>query len=451
MRVFSVAQVNGYIKKLLEGDMYLANIYVQGEISNFKLHSSGHIYFTLKDGEAAISCIMFRSYGYDLKFMPENGMNVIVGGYVSVFEKTGAYQLYATDIKPAGMGELYLAYEQLKSRLEASGVFDAKYKKPIPAYPRCVAVITSPTGAAVRDIINVVQRRNIGVELVVVPTLVQGESAEEDIVSAIKTVNAWGEADTIIVGRGGGSLEDLWAFNTEGVARAIFDSKIPVISAVGHETDFTIADFIADMRAPTPSAAAELAVPESRNLKADVTRLVNRLNNALDVKLRAAEVAVKLTERLNNAYRSKIGTSSVVDGVKKRLEAAINNKLRLYQNRLGAISTDRLYQRVERIIENDSILVESRISAMDRNMTHSLEKLNIRLKYNIDALKSSSPLNILSKGYSIAYGERGLLRSAKDVEKGERIKITLNDGDVAALVTDIYMKESDTVGKEEDL
>ena len=245
MKVYSVSQINNYIKRLFENDVFLQDIYIEAEISNFKAHSSGHLYMTLKDSGAAVNAVMFRSYAEKLKFMPEDGMKVLINGYISLYEKTGQYQFYVLSMEPAGKGALYIAYEQLKERLEHSGVFDQKYKKDIPSYPKCVAVITSPTGAAVRDIIQVSGRRNPNVKIVVVPVLVQGDDAAPNIANAIESVNKWGQADTIIVGRGGGSIEDLWAFNEEMVARAIFESKIPIISAVGHETDFTIADFIA--------------------------------------------------------------------------------------------------------------------------------------------------------------------------------------------------------------
>ena len=278
MKVYSVSQINNYIKRLFENDVFLQDIYIEAEISNFKAHSSGHLYMTLKDSGAAVNAVMFRSYAEKLKFMPEDGMKVLINGYISLYEKTGQYQFYVLSMEPAGKGALYIAYEQLKERLERSGVFDQKYKKDIPSYPKCVAVITSPTGAAVRDIIQVSGRRNPNVKIVVVPVLVQGDDAAPSIANAIESVNKWGQADTIIVGRGGGSIEDLWAFNEEMVARAIFESKIPIISAVGHETDFTIADFIADMRAPTPSAAAEIAIPENEGMSLAVINNYKRLN-----------------------------------------------------------------------------------------------------------------------------------------------------------------------------
>ena len=282
-KIYSVSQINRYIRGVLENDVILSGVWVRGEISNFKKHTSGHLYFTLKDSDGAISCIMFKGDADIMPFVPENGMSAVIYGYVSLYEKTGQYQLYAQIIEPYGIGSLAAAYEQLKRKLSEEGLFDEDFKRPICRFPKKIAVITSPTGAAIRDIINISHRRNPAAEIVVVPVLVQGERAADTIVQAIKDVNEWKKADTIIVARGGGSIEDLWAFNEEKVARAIFASNIPVISAVGHETDFTIADFVSDLRAPTPSAAAELAV---NDIFADIA-YINSLKDRLDFALQS--------------------------------------------------------------------------------------------------------------------------------------------------------------------
>ena len=258
-KVFTVGQINRYIKNLLENDFILNSLLVQGEISNFKAHSSGHWYFTLKDATGALSCMIFRQDAEEIPFLPENGMQVILYGRVSLYERTGQYQLYGEFMEPVGMGALQMAFEQMKEKLAAEGLFDADFKREMPAHAKCIAVVTSPVGAAVRDVIQIVKRRDPRVKIAVFPTLVQGEKAAEDIVRSLRLANEWGGADVIILGRGGGSMEDLWPFNEEKVARAVFASEIPVISAVGHETDFTITDFVSDLRAPTPSAAAELA------------------------------------------------------------------------------------------------------------------------------------------------------------------------------------------------
>lgn len=393
--IYTVSQVNNYIKRLLEKDVFLREVFMQGEISNFKAHSSGHLYLTLKDENASINAVMYRGSAEKLRFTPQNGMKVTVFGYISLYEKTGQYQIYLQIMEPAGKGALYLAFEQLKARLEKVGLFDEKHKKAIPQMPKCVAVVTSPTGAAVRDIIQIAKRRNPNVKIVVVPVLVQGENAAADIVKGIELVNQWGKADTIIVGRGGGSIEDLWAFNEEIVAKAIFQSNIPVISAVGHETDFTIADFIADMRAPTPSAAAELAVPEVKGISDRLLQYNARMSNAVNKKF----VEHKNTfERLQNSYSFKNYLDNIYDSqiysfeLYKKLVKEINQKLQ--QNRLV-------------------------------------------LQLKINDLENKSPMNILKKGYSLTYNEGGnIIKSVGDININDTIKVKLCDGELSARVID---------------
>ena len=298
-RVFTVAQIVGYLKQVMEDDVLLNGFFMEGEISNCKHHGSGHLYFTLKDEAAAMNAVMFRGFAEALAFVPENGMKVIVYGRVSLYEKTGQAQLYAELLEPMGKGGLFAAFEQLKAKLAAEGLFDPARKRAIPAHPACVAVVTSPTGAAVRDVITVMRRRNRQVSIVVAPALVQGADAAADIVRAIREVNRWGGADVLIVGRGGGAAEDLWAFNEEIVARAIAKSKVPVVSAVGHETDFTIADFVADVRAATPSAAAELVTQDIEALQARAAVAVQRLGGALTMRTtNARRMLARARERL---------------------------------------------------------------------------------------------------------------------------------------------------------
>ncbi|MCL2840719.1 MAG: exodeoxyribonuclease VII large subunit [Defluviitaleaceae bacterium] len=280
-QVFTVAQVNRYVKKILESDALLTGLFIEGELSNFNAHASGHLYFTLKDPAAAISSVMFKGHASELAFTPKSGMKVIAFGRLSMYEKSGQYQLYVEYLEPAGVGGLQLAFNQLREKLEGEGLFDPEKKRPLPQFAKCVAVITSPTGAAVQDIIRIIRGRNHAVKVVVSPALVQGEGAAADLARALKEVNAWGKADVIIIGRGGGSIEDLWAFNDEVLARAIAGSKIPVISAVGHETDFTIADFVADTRAPTPTAAAQMAVYDQRQVMYYVQDLQDALSRNL--------------------------------------------------------------------------------------------------------------------------------------------------------------------------
>lgn len=275
--VFTVSEITKHIKQSFMRDPILQNIHIKGEISNFHRHSRGHAYFTLKDEKSLIRCIMFNNHYRLLSFTPENGMKVITAGRISVYERDGTYQLYVVEMQPDGIGSLHIAFEQLKKKLEKEGLFLDKNKKPLPFYPRVIGVVTSPTGAAVKDIITVIKRRCANVDIIVVPALVQGPEAPASIAEGIRKLNKFKEVDLIIVGRGGGSLEELWAFNTETVARSIFESKIPIVSAVGHERDYTISDFVADLRAPTPSSAGELVVPETRELKEKLKQLQSRL------------------------------------------------------------------------------------------------------------------------------------------------------------------------------
>ena len=307
-RVFTVTQVNRYVKKLMEADALLAGIFIEGELSNFKPHSSGHMYFTLKDATGSISGVMFGSYAEHVKFTPASGMKVVAFGRLSLYEKTGQYQVYVEYLEPAGLGGMQLALEELKKKLESEGLLRQERKKTIPIFAKTVAVITSPTGAAVRDIIKVVRDKNPTIKLVVAPAYVQGEGAARDLARALEEVNEWGEADVIIIGRGGGAAEDLWAFNEEVLVRAIAKSKIPVISAVGHETDVTLSDFVADMRAPTPTAAAQLAVYDLFDASHAVFALMESINSGVKTKILSShrEVA-SLNEGISKSIERKLG------------------------------------------------------------------------------------------------------------------------------------------------
>lgn len=384
-RTATVSQINGYIKKILDANQILNNVWVKGELSNFKPHYSGHIYTTLKDEGGVLKAVMFRSAASKLTFSPTEGMKVIARGRVGVYEPSGAYQLYIEEMIPDGVGELYIAYEQLKARLDEEGLFNPLYKKPIPQYPKKIGVSTATTGAAVRDIINVITRRYPLAEIVIYPTQVQGVGAAQSIVNAIEYFNSSEQVDTLIVGRGGGSIEDLWAYNEEIVARAIFASKIPIISAVGHETDFTIADFVADLRAPTPSAAAEIAVPSVLELGAAVENSKNRCVNA----------------------------------ILKRCE---NLRLKLDSMRLKTPSEiiEENYQRVDNLVKHMENRIMLNISEGKRMLASSAAKL--------DAL---SPLQTLSRGFSVAVMNDGtVVRSSKDLHSGDDFTLKLSDGDV---------------------
>ncbi len=325
----TVTELNKYMKDRVAEDEFLQNVYIKGEISNFKNHYTGHMYFTLKDENSLIKCIMFKSYAERMKFMPKDGMKVVVFGTVAVFERDGVYQIYCKAMKEDGIGDLYTAYNELKEKLEKEGLFDTKYKKKIPFMPKRIGVLTSKTGAVIRDIINVSTRRNPNVYIRLLPVPVQGEGAGEKIAKAIKLMNEKDLADVIIVARGGGSLEDLWPFNEEVVARAIFESRLPVISAVGHETDFTIADFVADLRAPTPSAAAELAVPEISKVEEMIGNYQNRYRVALKKKVEYMKLRYEKCMQ-NRVYKDPLQNINeryqVLDADIKSIIKSINNK-----------------------------------------------------------------------------------------------------------------------------
>ena len=392
-KVYTVSQINRYIRGVFTNDMILQSFWIKGEISNFKHHSSGNLYFTLKDEDSAISCIMFKGSAGAMPYRPDNGMVVTACGYINVYEKTGQYQLYVEFMEPTAIGALTVSFEQMKLKLEAEGLFDVDFKREICKMPKTIAVITSPTGAVIRDIVNVAKRRNKSVQIVVVPTLVQGGKAPENIVSAIKEVNLWGKADTIIIGRGGGSIEDLWAFNEEIVARGIFASEIPVISAIGHETDFTIADFVSDLRAPTPSAAAELAINDVEGDKNIVRAQSLRLNFAID---KMIEIRKKHVEAINK--------SSVL---RKPKEILVNSQLEL----------DRTIKRLASTF--DSSFIRHKNS----------------LVRNIERLELLSPMGVLKRGYSATFDNGGkVVLSIKQVKKDDLISIKLHDGSINAVV-----------------
>lgn len=392
-QALSVTQVNLYIKEVMNRDDVLTDVLVKGELSNFKAHSSGHMYMSLKDETGVMRAVMFRSSAAKLNFKPQNGMKVVAHGRVTVYERDGQYQLYIDHMQQDGIGDLYVAFEQLKNKLSAEGLFDPAHKKPLPKYPKRVGVVTAPTGAAIRDIINVLTRRFSYSDVVLYPVLVQGENAAQSIVSAIRYMNETHGADVLIVGRGGGSIEDLWAFNEEIVARAIYDSEIPIISAVGHEIDFTIADFAADLRAPTPSAAAELAVPAQSELSEKFHNVYVRLYGQVQRMLERKELELK-------RFRER--------------PALLNPTVKLEEQQ---IYIDRLRQDF--------------ITRAERVMEQKKKELGI-LASKLDGL---SPLGTLSRGYAVAKGADGrVVRSAKQVNIGDEMTVLLEDGTVITRV-----------------
>lgn len=395
--VLSVSQLNRYIKMNFDADENLANIFISGEISNFTNHyRTGHLYFTLKDDSAAVRAVMFNSSAKRLKFMPEDGMKVIARGRVSVYEASGQYQLYVDDMQPDGVGALNLAYEQLKEKLQKEGLFSEHHKKPLPPYPEKVGVITSPTGAAVRDIINVLGRRFPYAEIVFCPVLVQGEGAHLQLTDAVNLFNSERAADVIIIGRGGGSIEDLLEFNDEGLARAVYNSEIPVISAVGHETDFTICDFVADMRAPTPSAAAELAVPDANELQYALSALKNRM--FLNVSSGIADRRSRL-EYLTSKGALK-SPDEMLSNRSQRLDTAFSKMLSSYENRIGG-------KKVEFI-----------------SAATALSKLD--------------PMSVLMRGFAFVSDKNGKnVYSSQALAKGDKINVRFHDGSAVCEVKEI--------------
>ncbi|WP_312423005.1 exodeoxyribonuclease VII large subunit [Anaerospora hongkongensis] len=393
MQIFSIGDVTRYIKHILDRDRTLNSIYVRGEISNFKRHYSGHCYFTLKDSDATIKAVMFRSRSQFLKYEPRDGMKVVVGGTVTVFERDGQYQLYADQMVPEGVGELSLAYEQLKEKLTAEGLFEEMRKRPIPVLPRAVGIITSPTGAAVRDIITVAKRRHPGIALVLFPVQVQGGEAPGQIVDALQAFNLYGQVDVLIVGRGGGSLEELWAFNDERVVRAIAASQIPVISAVGHETDFTLADFAADRRAATPSQAAEIVVPDIYELR----RYIQTLESLMGTHMQA----------IIKEKRRKV--------MECRQSAALQRPMNLLADKQQQVDLLR-----QRLIQT----MEQQLTAKNHSFSIQAEKLALL-----------NPLAVLARGYSITRTSEGqIVCDASQISSEQELEILLAQGVVYARV-----------------
>lgn len=394
--ILTVSQLNLYAKSLLEQDMNLNNVFVSGEISNFTDHyRSGHMYMSIKDNSASISAVMFAGNASRLKFKPESGMSVIVRGRVSIYERDGRYQLYIDDMQPDGVGALALAFEQTKERLAKAGLFDAEHKKRIPEIPEKIGVISSPTGAAVQDVLNVLGRRFPMAEIVFADVQVQGDSAAPTIIEAIKAMNDFTDVDTIIIARGGGSAEDLWPFNDEKLAYAIYESEIPIISGVGHETDFTICDFVADLRAPTPSAAAELAVPDAREQKYYISSLKASLDNAVEVNIRELEYDLE-----------KLTKSPVL-------------------------------QSPEKIIENCELYLDTLNSRINESFKDIITDCSSNFAMICSKLESLSPLKVLARGYSIVKNDNKIITDNKDLSVGDKISLQFANGTAKAEIIEV--------------
>lgn len=391
LRPLEVSELNSYIKKLIADEPILGNVMVKGEVSNFKIHSSGNVYLSLKDKDSKVNCIILRrNFAQDMVI--KDGTKIIASGSVRVYERDGAYQLYINSVEVEGMGNLYYQYLQMKERLEKEGLFSPMHKQKIPRFPKVIGVITSPTGSVIRDIINVVSRRYPRVEIKLFPVLVQGERSEESLIRALDFFNRRDDIDTIIIGRGGGSLEELWSFNSEALARKIFDSKIPIISAVGHETDYTICDFVADLRAPTPSSAAELATPDLKDLLASQDILVKRMSRAVSnkIEIERQKVSRSIEKTHTIVQKDMIDMSYVrLDRIQERMAASIDRRMVDYKNKLSLIGV-------------------------------SMGNLN--------------PFSVMDRGYSVVESSGGLVQKTTDVELGENIDILLSDGSLRCQV-----------------
>ena len=409
-KYITVSQLTRYIKYKIDNDVHLNEVFLKGEISNFKAHSRGHFYFTLKDENSRINAVMFSSQTKSIKFIPQDGMKVLVTGKISVFEANGGYQIYVSEMLEDGVGNLYIAYEQLKKKLGEEGLFNESHKVAIPKIPNSIGVITAPTGAAIRDILSTIQRRWPLTKIYLFPALVQGESAKEDIVRQIQKADSFG-LDTIIVGRGGGSIEDLWAFNEEIVARAIYDCETPIISAVGHEIDFTIADFVADLRAPTPTGAAEMAVPQIHDVMNYLTQLNIRLNKVITNRV------IHYRERLDSILNRNIMKNPMVmyqtkemlfDSILERLKYQISSLIHLKEKELIQIQSSYIFQNPYQMIEKKS--------------QYYLQLLS--------KLETLSPLLTLKRGYTISKKEDKVVDSVHKVKKGDLLDIEFQDGKI---------------------
>ena len=397
----TVSQINEYVKSLVEEEKMLQDLYVTAEISNFKLHTAtGHMYFTLKDEKSEIKALMFRTYASKIKFKPENGMKVLAHARIGVYEKAGTYQLYVDSMQPDGVGSLYLAYEQLKAKLSDEGLFDEEHKRQLPKIPRRIGVITSPTGAAVRDIIKVARKRWNGVNLLIYPSAVQGSGAAEELTRGIEYFNITQSVDVIIIGRGGGSIEDLWEFNSEQLARAIYNCTIPVISAVGHEIDFTICDFVADVRAATPSHAAELATP-------NMSQYIELISSG-----------------------------------KMRMYSALKSNIDNYREQLNGLKDRRVMKNPLYMFDTKKMQLSANVEKLQYTMKSKISDLKATLKQRAVGLNALNPLSVLLRGYSVAYdSENKVLKDANNVAKDDKIRVKLYNGAINATVDYVEREE----------
>ena len=440
----TVQALTKYVKRKFDADPHLRNVYVKGELSNVKLHPSGHIYFTLKDDKTRIQAAMFRSRTSSLQFKPENGMNVLITGDVTVYETAGSYQLYVNTMEPDGIGALYLAFEQLKKKLQQEGLFEQRFKQPIPQVPQRIGLVTAESGAALRDMYSTINRRFPMAEMYLFPALVQGRTAGPSIVKAIEQANRMGDFDVLLVGRGGGSIEDLWAFNEEEVARAIFSSRIPIISAVGHETDTTIADFVADLRAPTPTAAAEMAVPdqlqlmqhlknEQRSIYLAVQTTLKQLNKRLET-VKAA-YPLQYPDRLYRPFIEKL--DNLDDRLHRSSLAGVQEK---------RMNFDRLYAGFQYYTPIRRIQLEQKqTKQLETRLTRAAEQtIRQRQQHFVSLMRmmqALNPLQVMERGFSIGYKDHQVIKSVHDVKNGDQVTLQVADGSISTTVETINPKE----------
>ena len=439
IKYYSITALNKAIKNMFDSKPELNRVYIKGEISNFKHHSRGHLYFTLKDENSRIAAVMFASNASNIKFEPEDGMKVLVSGRVTVYEATGGYQIYVDQMDLDGLGNLYLEFEKLKKKLQEQGLFNPEHKRPIPRFPKRIGIITAPTGAAIRDILSTIKRRYPICETILFPALVQGVGAKESIVEQLTRAQDF-DLDVIICGRGGGSIEDLWAFNEEIVANAIYNSKIPVISAVGHEVDFTIADFVADLRAPTPTGAAEMAVPNLVDLKTLINQYTIRLNENIKGII---NLNTKKLDNLKSAYvlRNPMALYETkeqkLDSFIDRVNSIINNLLVSYTNRLNNIKESYVLKNPLATYEVKREKLVNLSSLLNKELRVILDNNKHKYEIMINKLDLLSPLNILSKGYSVVSKEDKVVKSVKELKINDTLNIRMSEGKVNAVVKEI--------------
>ncbi len=433
-QVLSVSDLNKAIRGKLESSFQL--IWVKGEISNFKPHSSGHFYFSLKDSKAQVNAIMFRGFNQNLKFRPESGMEVLVRGKITVYEPRGTYQIFCEQMEPVGAGALQLAFEQLKEKLKKEGLFDPERKRPLPSLPKHVAVVTSPTGAAVKDILNVLGRRFKGLHVTIIPALVQGDGAPASVIEGIRRAQLLEDVDVMIVGRGGGSIEDLWGFNDEGVARAIANSRIPVISAVGHEIDFTIADFVADLRAPTPSAAAELVCRNAMELMEKIQTLKASLWRIWNHTFSNKKTSIKhLSDRLVDPKRKLQDLMLRCDELTQRLDRGFQHRLERWKNQVK-VALSKLPSPKEKVLRLHQQIRIS-LSKLESESLRALENKKFKLSRLASVLDSISPLKVLDRGYSITKQNNQVVKDASRLKKGDELELIFCKGSAKAKVVSI--------------